>query len=356
MILKYHVRSDFFRTLGNSFSGQLRWAPVLYLILLRFGPLTDVVANWMNIEVQVTGSGDTLLRYLMVGVNLIVALTLSLVLPARKAPSWATIELFTRLFLAATLIEYGFLKVFQLQMSQPGITRLTKSLGDSSPMGILWTFVGASPPYQMILGWIEVLGGLMILTGPTRRFGTLLCLVTTSQIFLLNLCYDVPVKLGSLHYFLMALFLSRTYLKEIVFTTERDGRWKALLQLGFAIYFIGTSLNLVSKYPDEEQGPLAGIWVASQPHEIKHLLFPWPDVVAFEKFDGSRRAYPLKQGEGWLQFGEHRVTCKILDGRMSLDGQVGETILKMDFIQRDLQDYNLRKRNFRWVQERPYNR
>jgi 4-amino-4-deoxy-L-arabinose transferase-like glycosyltransferase len=43
------------------------------------------------------------------------------------------------------LLGYGFAKVFPLQFAQPSAFRLGQQLGDMSPMGLLWTFMGFSP-------------------------------------------------------------------------------------------------------------------------------------------------------------------------------------------------------------------
>ena len=57
-----------------------------------------------------------------------------------------------RFVLASALFGYGINKVFALQFPEPGLQRLTQDYGDSSPMGLMWTFMGASAPYTMFAG------------------------------------------------------------------------------------------------------------------------------------------------------------------------------------------------------------
>ena len=56
---------------------------------------------------------------------------------------------------------YGFAKVVPLQFAQPSSIRLGQQLGDMSPMGLLWTFMGFSPSFQIFTGAVEVLAGLV---------------------------------------------------------------------------------------------------------------------------------------------------------------------------------------------------
>ena len=47
-----------------------------------------------------------------------------------------------RFYVGLMLINYGMVKVFKMQFSSPGPYRLLQSYGDSSPMGLAWTFLG----------------------------------------------------------------------------------------------------------------------------------------------------------------------------------------------------------------------
>jgi hypothetical protein len=45
------------------------------------------------------------------------------------------------------MIVYGAVKVIKLQFSYPGPDTLLHTFGESSPMHLLWTFMGASDGY-----------------------------------------------------------------------------------------------------------------------------------------------------------------------------------------------------------------
>src|SRR5208282_313026 len=88
-----------------------------------------------------------------------------------------------------------------------GLARLSERVGNLSPFRMLWTFMAASKPYTSFSGFAEVLAGVLLLVPQLTTLGALITIGVTANVFALNMSYDVPVKLGSLHYLLMAMFL-----------------------------------------------------------------------------------------------------------------------------------------------------
>ena len=123
----------------------------------------------------------------------------------QTAYSW--LRLLLRFTLALTLLEYGFVKVFPEQFSSPTLYELTGTYGDSTPMHLLWTFIGASTAYTIFSGSMEVIAGMLLLFRRTSTVGAMMAAGVLLNVVLLNFCYDVPVKLYSTHLCLMALFL-----------------------------------------------------------------------------------------------------------------------------------------------------
>jgi uncharacterized membrane protein YphA (DoxX/SURF4 family) len=176
----------------------------------------------LNITVFPNGSGDTTFNYVQVLLFLLLAtlgtLAWSLLDRARadykKLDQW--LRLYLRLALGATLIMYGSVKVIQAQMPPPPLSRLVEAYGDSSPMGLLWTFMGASRGYNAFAGGAEMLAGLLLFVPGLTTLGSLLAIGVMSNVFMLNMCYDVPVKLFSLHLLLMAVFLAAPDMRRLM--------------------------------------------------------------------------------------------------------------------------------------------
>ncbi|MGW4243608.1 DoxX family protein [Nocardia sp. NPDC004722] len=160
-----------------------------------------------------TGSGDQAILWVLVFCVLVIALsgTVLWTLLDRRRGDYRRLSawflLFIRLCLAGQMLGYGFAKAIPTQMPQPALTTLLTPFGDFAPMGVLWTQVGVSPVYESLLGAAEVLGGLLLLLPRTRLAGVLLSLVSMAQVWVLNMTFDVPVKLLSFHLMLLCLVL-----------------------------------------------------------------------------------------------------------------------------------------------------
>ena len=77
-----------------------------------------------------------------------------------KLERW--LRLVLRVGLGAFLILYGGMKVIQAQMPPPALSTLTETYGQSSPMHLLWTFMGASRGYNAFAGGSERLAGSLL--------------------------------------------------------------------------------------------------------------------------------------------------------------------------------------------------
>ncbi|MFM1882053.1 MAG: hypothetical protein RJA05_462 [Planctomycetota bacterium] len=113
------------------------------------------VAFGLEITVFPNGSGDTTFNWIQAGTNLGIAML-------------------------ATGIR--------------SVAELLQQYGDSSPMGLMWTFMRASPAYVMFAGWMETIGGLLLLFRRTQLLGAMLVAGVMANVFVLNMCYDVPVE------------------------------------------------------------------------------------------------------------------------------------------------------------------
>ena len=160
-----------------------------------------------------TGSGSTTLAYIQNLVFVVIAFAVALVWTVldRKRKDYRTLHEWLRILLrytlALTLFSYGFAKIFPLQFRPTGFRQLVEPYGEFSPMGVLWSFMGASIAYTIFGGFSEALGGALLLFRRTTTFGALWSAVVLANVVALNFCYDVPVKLYSTNLLIMALFL-----------------------------------------------------------------------------------------------------------------------------------------------------
>ncbi|MEM7306477.1 MAG: hypothetical protein AAF682_07400 [Planctomycetota bacterium] len=166
-----------------------------------------------EIFVGLTGSGDTTVDYikllLFAVAAVLFALLWSLVDRRRRGhpllARWLVVG--CSYYLGLTMADYGFAKAIPSQFPVPSLHRLLATFGDSSPMTLIWTFMGFSPVYTSFTGIAELLGGLLVVFRRTRTLGALVLAGVLANIVMINLCYDVPVKLYSSHLFAMACAL-----------------------------------------------------------------------------------------------------------------------------------------------------
>jgi hypothetical protein len=150
-----------------------------------------------------TDSRDTAFDWVSIITVLIVSLIAALIwsaLDRRRRSLGAQVTWLrhiTRLILIFVMVRYGIFKIFPMQMSRPSLGVLNEPVGQSSPMSLLWTLIGSSPPYQILSGVIETLCAILLLFEPTALLGTLLGIVVMSNVLLFNFCFDIPVKLGA---------------------------------------------------------------------------------------------------------------------------------------------------------------
>jgi uncharacterized membrane protein YphA (DoxX/SURF4 family) len=200
----------------------LYWIPYAGVIMEPFSKLSFAATELLGkslfgvgyvIPPENTGSGDTLHNYVQLVFALLVATSGTIIWSVldrkrndyHKLLYWFII--LVRYYLAFTMLSYGFAKVFRTQFPPLTFGQLGKSYGDSSPMNLLWTFMGYSGPYTIFTGLGEVVGGLLLLFKRTRLLGALVVVIVMTHVVMLNLSYDVPVKLYSAHLLLMALII-----------------------------------------------------------------------------------------------------------------------------------------------------
>lgn len=177
-----------------------------------------VAAHVLGLEGEMylgmTGSGDTTFDYVRLLMMAVLAVAGAAVwsLADRRRSHYAYaarwLETGCRYYLGSVMLTYGILKVIPSQFTTPGLVRLLTAYGDSSPMGLLWTFMGASPAYTVFAGLGETVGGLLLFFKRTRLLGALIAIGVMSNVAMLNYAYDVPVKLFSTHLLLLAVGLA----------------------------------------------------------------------------------------------------------------------------------------------------
>lgn len=172
--------------------------------------------------VPLNGSGDTSFGWaqlwFMLSFGLIAAGIWSAI--DRKRKNYEILDYWLRIGVRYVLsfycLLYGIIKVFALQMVFPNLSQLATPLGDFLPMRFSWLFIGYSTPYQMFSGVMECIAGLLLINRKTVTLGLITATGVFIHVFVLNMAYDIPVKLFSFHLLVFCIYLLSYELKRLI--------------------------------------------------------------------------------------------------------------------------------------------
>jgi hypothetical protein len=201
--------------------GWFRAIPGVPFILQFYRQLVNWAVYYSNAHffhvretlVPTNGSGDTSFAWtqlwLYLSLALIVCVLWSALDRARqeydRLAYW--LRLILRYYVATAALSYGIIKLYALQMGFPTTSQLATPLGDLLPMRFSWLFIGYSLPYQIFSGVMETTAGLLLLYRRTITAGLFVATGAFANVVMINLSYDVPVKIYSLHLLFASVFL-----------------------------------------------------------------------------------------------------------------------------------------------------
>ncbi len=136
-----------------------------------------------------------------------------------KAYYWIRVAI--RYRIAIGIIAFGFLKLYPMQMPDPSISNLDTNFGDYNTYKIYWQIVGVSIWYEIVLGLVEIVAGLLLFFRGTAALGAVLVGGVLYNIAHANLAYDGGVHVYSSFFVLLSAFLLIPYIPYL---------WKLLIK------------------------------------------------------------------------------------------------------------------------------
>ena len=376
-------------------------------------PLRDVI-EWLGPKlvgaptpfVPGGSSGDTAFHWSQLVVLLVVAAAGTAIWTAidprpreeraRSQRLRAWFRLFVRFALAAQMFYYGMAKVIPTQFQRPSLVTLVERVGNLSLSELLWTFIGASTPYQIFTGAAELIAGLLLIVPQTTPLGALIALADMIQVFALNASYDFGLKMIAFHLILMSLFLLWPDLQRLanvlvldrpapasshppLFRTATRQRAALAAQIVFGLYLLVMFTNLSLRYwysqgDGRPRSPLYGIWdvraltvdgVTREPalndydRRWKRVIFDTQDVVVIQRTDDSFAHYGLGAGSSAhhldLWKGRSRswqstfTVSRPSPEQLVLEGQMDGHQIRSELTLLPLDTFELLGSSFRWI-------
>lgn len=354
------------------------------------------------------GSGDTTYHYVLLLCFLILAtlITLTWSLLDRRRPNYAALQewlrVYLRFVLCATMIAYGSFKVIKTQFPGPTPYDLLEPYGEASPMGLLWTFMGFSLPYNVFTGIAEMGAGILLGFRRTTTLGALLAIAVLGNVVMLNFSYDVPVKLYSVHLLVMAVLVLLPDMSRLIafFLLDhpvpnarastlfsRPGLNRAAGWLGrvyvvaMVMVFLVTGVQGYKSYGDgAPKPPLYGIYEVStfirngdtlpplttDSMRWRRLIVSYPGRLSIRSMSDStwRFLAEVDTTKGLLQLRprEDSTTRYSLSYarpdsvHLTLTGAWAKDSVHVEMVRRDEGNFLLLNRGFHWINEEPFNR
>lgn len=355
-----------------------------------------------------SGSGDKTFDWTEVFCVLIVALIATPVwsaLDRRRAESavlFKWFRLYIRFCLAATLLIYGLDKFIPLQMPYPYLQRQVQPFGTFSPMGVLWSSIGAAPGYEIFAGLAEILAAFLLMFPRTVTLGAMVSLADMIQVFALNMTYDVPVKQYSIHLLSLSAFLLAPQAGRLIdffvrnrrveaerieplFKTARANRIATVAQVVlwlwiFSVYSYQKWVDWHDYGPGRQKSPLYGIWDVEQMtidgqvrpplltdnDRWRRLILDFPNVSSAEhlndefeqlntSIDAQKHSLKFIKADDKTWKAEFAYERSALD-QLNLNGAMAGHTIQMQLRREDEKKFLLSSRGFHWVQEYPLNR
>jgi len=159
------------------------------------------------------GESDRRIDFVQVFLILIVAVLISAIwsLADRRRTAYvellAALRVYVRYMLVFPLFVYAAVKIVKIQFPDPEPDALMQMYGDSQPGRLLWMFLGHSYAYCAFIGGAELLAGLLLCFRRTTTLGALIASATLLNVVLVNVFFNVGVKLWSSNLLVMSVFL-----------------------------------------------------------------------------------------------------------------------------------------------------
>jgi hypothetical protein len=200
----YGFFPEFGVDLTNSLSGISEWiATSIFGVDLLASPATS----------------DSAAQFVQAFLLLMFALLLGFILKKQQRFSKEQVQQFLHTgaayILSLFLLKYGVDKLFQFQFYAPEPNTLFTPLGELSKDILFWSSMGTSSTYNTFMGLIEVVPALLLLHHRTRLLGGLIALGVLINVLMINIGFDITVKLLSMYLVILSLYIVSPFLRSL---------------------------------------------------------------------------------------------------------------------------------------------
>ncbi len=360
-----------------------------------------------RLELESTGSGDDTMAWLSLFLQFAVAIVGFIIWSVLDRRRSSYNDLFywfrtiLRVFVSFFMILYGFAKVFLVQFNEPSLLDLLQPFGDMSPMGLAWAYMGYSPAFEVFTGLLEVIAGFLLISKRTQTLGALFVVGIMTHVAVMNLCFDIPVKIFSIHLALMGLVLLLSDIKRFQYVFFRKHNIKLstdyrpinprfnkairvfkICSLSFIILGAIALRGLIylEQRKDQIRDEFYGIWevetfikngdtippLTTIDDRWRYMIMETKGSTVVKKMNDSIDFYYFKVDsiknsisiykEDNTEAANNFYIEQKDSLHLKIKGLLDQDSLKIHLKAIDLKDFTLINRGFHWVNETPYNK
>ena len=268
------------------------------------------------------GLGDTSWFYIAISIFFIIAILATIIwtiFDKRKHyPLLLTyLHAYSRYYLAINLFFYGSAKLSGVQFGEPSPNYLMQPVGSIDPHALLWTFVAASKAFNLFGGIVEVIAAALLFFRRTATLGALIAIAALTNVLIINMGYDTPVKILSFHLLLTGLFIMGPDVKRLlnffilnrnrslttipnIIANNRFRRMQYALKfilIGFVVFSsFKTYDGIVDKNSKPYFGGIDGVYEIEEFYWNSQILPPMiTDTIRWKKININKEDYILIQ-------------------------------------------------------------
>lgn len=253
-------------------------------------------------------------------------------------------------YLASRMLTYGVDKIVSMQFYTPEPNTLYTPFGFMTKDILYWSVMGTSKAYLIFMGLIEIIPAILLLFRKTRLFGLVILLLVMGNVLMINVGFDISVKLYAFFLFSMIVVLISPQFRPIYrfFLGEQSNLEKPTDLLIFPTWlkaslkcFVVGLIFIESVYivwvvqdaaaAENESAELYGAFEinSEQSHlsEVKRVFVHRANYLIFQTDFDAFADYKLTVREDWQQFiledyaqNLNTITYELYENTLTLQG------------------------------------
>ena len=276
-------------------------------------------------------------------------------------------------YLSLQMSIYGFSKLFKYQFYDAHPNTLYTPVGFLTKDFLYWTSIGSSQLYNTVTGSLEVLIAVLLWFTRTRAFASVIGLLISSYLVLINFAFDINVKIQSMFFLLLFLMISFPTLKRLYLfffkqkVVKLDQPRKSFFsnkrfRIGVKVLII--SLILVeSLYPYVRnqnfngdaltKPPFYGAYKIENDYRYKRFFIHSDPYFIIQDHNDKLYSFPMTIESDAIILNHNtsvsRLTMKVNDSIISLQGDFFGSILDIDAKKLNIEYMPLYQDSFQWT-------